>query len=172
MRDNHSDVDGRGQDTQSKMRGTLSCREREAGQRKTGYLFFAKKVVLSPRSILAICVLNLKIFFSLQVFQRWEIEDNEAPLFYLSISTDCTTWSISSSLESRTCYLQSSSAGTSCPAAPSNALNTHAARRSWLFFDSRGNLKEGNIQLFCATHKHFHSQPQANQQHIEIDSSV
>ena len=111
------------------------------------------------------------LFFSFQVFQREKNEDNETPFFYLSISTDCTTWSISNSLESRTCYLQSSSAGTSCPAAPSNAVNTHAARTSWLFFDSRGNLKEGNIQLFCATHKHLDGQPQANQQHIEISSN-
>ena len=73
---------------------------------------------------------------------------------YLSIRTNSTTWSITNNLESESCYLQSSSAGRSCPAAPSNAISVRAGQKNWQFLDNNGGLKEGGIKLFCDTHKY------------------
>ena len=85
----------------------------------------------------------------LQVFQKERREEKGAPYFYLAVSTDCTMWSITDSLDSKSCYLQSSSAGAACPAAPSNAINARVGRKSWLFFDAKGKLQEGSIKLCC-----------------------
>ena len=93
----------------------------------------------------------------LKVFLK-ERRERGAPYFYLAVSTDCTMWSITDSLDSKSCYLQSSSAGAACPAAPSNAINTRVGRKSWLFFDSKGKLQEESIRLCCDTHRYPDSQ--------------
>ena len=90
--------------------------------------------------------------FHIQVFLKEGKEDGEA--LYLSIRTNSTTWSITNNLESKSCYLQSSSAGRSCPAAPSNAISVRAGQKNWLFLDDNGELKEGGIKLFCDAHKY------------------
>ena len=91
------------------------------------------------------------------MFQK-ERRERGALYFYLAVSTDCTTWSITDSLDSMSCYLQSSSAGAACPAAPSNAINARVGRKSWLFFDSKGKLQEGSIKLCCDKHRDSDSQ--------------
>ena len=87
------------------------------------------------------------------MFQK-ERKERGSPCFYLAVSTDCTIWSITDSLNSKSCFLQASSAGAPCPAAPSNAINARVGveRKSWLFFDGKGKLQEGNIRLCCNIH--------------------
>ena len=91
------------------------------------------------------------------MFQK-ERRERGGPYYYLAVSTDCTTWSITDSIDSQSCYLQSSSAGVACPAASNNAINARVGRKSWLFFDRKGKLQEGSIKLCCDTHRYSDSQ--------------
>ena len=101
------------------------------------------------------------ILVSFKVFRKERKEERGgSPYFYLAVSTDCTTWAITDSLDSKSGYMQSSSAGAACPASPSNAINArkHVGRKSWLFFDGKGKLQEGGIQLCCDMHRFPKSQ--------------
>ena len=72
---------------------------------------------------------------------------------YLTVTTGQTSWGIRASLNSTSAYLQSSSAGSSCPASPAAAVSGWTGRNSWQFANATGDWIEAghDIVVTCET---------------------
>ena len=77
---------------------------------------------------------------------------------YLFVRPDWTSWSIFSSLEAEKFYIDSGSAGQSCPAHPRNASNLTQESKEWSFNKADDNdvdsedWEEGGVVLHCSVH--------------------
>ena len=91
---------------------------------------------------------------------------------YLFASPGWTSWSIFSSLKAEKVYIDSGSAGQSCPAHPRNVFNTDPSdgSKDWKFNIAPGNTAEqfnagnyveanGAVVIQCTTHDNLSSNP-------------
>ena len=83
---------------------------------------------------------------------------------YLTVGTGAsnwwglTNWGISDSMDGWESWIESGSAGNSCPAHERNTLNNDPELKltSWQYADGDGCPKNGDIRLSCKTHTHDH----------------
>ena len=70
---------------------------------------------------------------------------------YLRVATGWTSWLIHDTIDEPVSWIQSASAGSSCPAHSENAFSERFGQKSWRYSDN-GEAVEGDIKLTCSTH--------------------
>ena len=73
---------------------------------------------------------------------------------YLTVATTGSAWRIYSTIDERLGWIESSSAGSSCPASPAAAISKRLGRKNWQYWD--GSLwgsawHEGGVTVTCET---------------------
>ena len=81
---------------------------------------------------------------------------HEHASLYLRVAS--CTWVISTTIEGSTAAIQSGSAGSVCPAHPSNRVNNKKGWRSWRYATKRAEWTAGEILVTCDTHEWHDSQ--------------
>ena len=72
---------------------------------------------------------------------------------YLTVGTGTTSWRISSTIDEKGAWIQSASAGDSCPASPANKNNDRFQETSWMWSVEKA-WKAGDIRVKCMTHSY------------------
>ena len=77
------------------------------------------------------------------------LQQESSPHFYLTVTSGKTNWSIKDTVEAGDGKIQSASAGTACPASPSNSVDKSLGQNSWQYDNSP--WLNGNIIVSCET---------------------
>ena len=76
------------------------------------------------------------------------LQQETSPHFYLSVGSGESCWSIKDSIEVTVGKIASASAGTTCPASPSNSVSKRMGLNSWEYSNS-AVWHSGNITVSC-----------------------
>ena len=76
------------------------------------------------------------------------LQQETSPHLYLSVGSGESSWTIRESIEVTGAHIESASAGTTCPASPSNSVSKRMGLNSWEYSNS-AVWHSGNITVSC-----------------------
>ena len=100
-------------------------------------------------SYLYVLTTNIDIVNGIDCLQVLQHADGKKK--YLTVRTGATSWGIGSTINESGCWIQSASAGDSCPASPANKKSDRMQQTSWQWFDGKA-WHVGDIRVKCKTH--------------------
>ena len=83
------------------------------------------------------------------------LQHSSDPDIYLRVTAGGSAWLISNTIDGPSGWIESASAGSSCPAHSENAFSERFGRKSWRYYDN-GDWHDGDIKLTCSTHSWAH----------------
>ena len=79
-----------------------------------------------------------------QVFQQ-----DSSPHRFLTVASGKTDWGIRDAADNRVSYIDSASAGTSCPSSPSSSVSKRYGWNSWRYYENN-KWQDGDIEVSCS----------------------
>ena len=97
------------------------------------------------------CLTNIDIVDGIDCLQVLQHADGSKK--YLTVRTGKTSWTIGSTIDEEGGWIESSSAGDSCPASVASSKSDRLQRTSWRYGVGDGKAwVDGDIRVKCITH--------------------
>ena len=100
-------------------------------------------------SYLYVLMTNIDIVNGIDCLQVLQHADGKKK--YLTVNTGFTSWRISDDINEDGAWIESASAGDSCPASPANKKSDRYQQTRWKWSDGKA-WQEGDIRVKCKTH--------------------
>ena len=91
---------------------------------------------------------NVDIVIDIDCLQL--LQHSSGSELYLRVATGDSNWAIGETIDESVGWIESASAGSSCPAHSENAFSERFGRKSWQYSDN--GWHDGDIKLTCSTH--------------------
>ena len=86
------------------------------------------------------------------------LQQESSPHYYLTVGSGKTTWGVHDTVDTIASKIGSASAGTACPASPSDSISKRKGRNSWQYYTNTDDVStmpngwhSGNIIVSCET---------------------